>query len=271
MGEVLRSIVNSPAFSIAGFAIGLIGLVATWRSTRQKRPTYQVQTAVLVEGEQAGLDGLAFTYKGQPQTRISISRVAFWNAGRETIYSTDIASADPLRIHVAGANILDVKLIAVSKDSNLFAVRPTAGARDISLSFDFADHKDFAVIQIVHDGTLDTRIELHGHVKAVRQIRRNVDPASPFDQKQTRWMLQYMLNPTFTQWSAVLLTVAILASAAWRLWNGDYAWYVWVTLALGLLFSLATFVMFRQRAPLPLTARLIMTLVPTSQRPDPKR
>lgn len=77
----------------------LLAVIFYRRSRKFKQLGYAVRTWKIIEDYSATLPGLSVTYGDQRVQYLSVSKLAFWNRGSETINWSDVATADPLRIH----------------------------------------------------------------------------------------------------------------------------------------------------------------------------
>lgn len=96
----LNSLVTNPWFGITSFIIGVLGVILTiifyFKSKKFKRPCYAIRSLGVVEDITNKSKSLEIYYAGQKIERLTITRIAFWNAGNETIDKRDIAPADPI-------------------------------------------------------------------------------------------------------------------------------------------------------------------------------
>lgn len=89
---------------IAGLALAVIGIGAAvffWiRPRRFARLKYATYSENLVKDFKAQVEGLAVTYEGMEVTTLTVTKLAFWNAGSEPLDKEDISGIDPLRVVV---------------------------------------------------------------------------------------------------------------------------------------------------------------------------
>jgi hypothetical protein len=170
MGEpLISSISNWPYTGDVAFALGIIlaviGIIATYRALKNKKPVYAIISQILIQNFDPLLPNLSIKFKGENVKNLSISRIAFWNDGKETINKTDISQAEPLMIEITkGCRILDVKLILTSNTANQFELLEIQDTY-VMVSFDFLDYQDGALIQIIHDATVPKSLEVRGVIK----------------------------------------------------------------------------------------------------------
>jgi hypothetical protein len=95
----------------------------------------------------------------------TITKILFWNDGKETIRLDDIAQEDPLEINVAeDARILDIRAIQRKPPTNGFEVNLSDDQLSATLGFDYIDKDEGAVIQVIHTGRSGKEISLRGRV-----------------------------------------------------------------------------------------------------------
>ena len=163
----------SNAVGIAGAILGIIGLWATFRSLREKRPQWAVRSVPLVDEFNSKYENLRVTYERKPVENLTISKVLFWNAGRETITKTDLDTINPLRIVAKDkTRLLDVKVLVSNHDASRIDVRPDKRKNCAFLKFDYLDHTDGAVLQVVHTGKSSGDLEISGDIRGVRRIHQ---------------------------------------------------------------------------------------------------
>jgi hypothetical protein len=123
------------------------------RSRRERRLVFHVRTFPLIRKSIGTVPELSIAYRGKPVTTLSLTRLALWNAGSQTITKADIVASEPLRVRAEGEG--EILAAQVS-----FTRRPAAhlaanlDAMSILLSFDFLDQSDGGILDIYHSGTL---------------------------------------------------------------------------------------------------------------------
>ena len=211
MDELLKTISEHPLVPIGGMIFGLfstaLAIIFFLRSRRISEIRFDSSGISLVEGLSGELEGIEVKYKGTAQERITVSRFVFWNAGTETIRSTDFTD-DTLRISCEeGVSVLDHRIVDANDETNKIEIDDTAtiddGEISIGVWFDYLDSKDGAVIQIVHNGDERTRFRLAGSMKGNCSIARSKSPA-------------YRMERVFSR----IPTLAALSKASWFGWLG---------------------------------------------------
>ena len=84
---------------IIGIILGaLISLYFYRRSIRLKEPYWSIISNNLIEGYSTKVENLKVIYKGEEVNNLTISRILFWNGGRETLEKKDIETVNRIRI-----------------------------------------------------------------------------------------------------------------------------------------------------------------------------
>lgn len=171
--DELREFIQHPVLTVLSLAIGVLGVILTMRSMRAKRPTWSIHSHNLINASAAALPQLDIRYGDHKAENLTVSRIAFWNSGAETIGGEDIAEADPLRVVASGrVELLDVGVIKANSPANRFAVTKMEDGKAVKLVFDFLDRRHGAVIQAIHTGISSEDLHVEGTVKGTRRIRR---------------------------------------------------------------------------------------------------
>jgi len=123
---------------------------------KEKEPRYILRT----------VRNIPKKYHGIEMEDNTVTRVLFWNNGRDTIHFEDIAQADQLRFAAKErGNIMNAKIIQVKTDANQFRINIPLDKSAVMLSFDYVDKNEGAVIEIVHTGRSYLDIEFRGKIK----------------------------------------------------------------------------------------------------------
>jgi len=118
------------------------------------------------------IESLEMSYRGKKIETATVTRVLFWNAGRETIHGTDMAEADPLTIRTKkGCEILDARVTQMKKPANQFTV-VLGQDSEVRIGFDYIDRNEGAVIQLIHTGRSSDDIQVLGTIKGVGTLAR---------------------------------------------------------------------------------------------------
>lgn len=161
---------TNPWLSIVSFIIAVLGvalaIIFYVKGKKVKSPCYTLRSNNLVRDVVSRIEPLEMRYSGQQIKNLTITKIAFWNAGRDTINNQDVASADPLTVHVKeGYKILDTKILYEKNPTNQFSITTSEDRSYIALQFEYVDKGEGAVIQLIHTGISHEDIELLGTIK----------------------------------------------------------------------------------------------------------
>lgn len=157
---------------IAGIVLGAILSYYFYRvSLREKKPSWTVRSIVLIEDFCEKFENLKVLYNNENVANLTVSKIAFWNEGRETIDRNDIDTLNHLRIScIDGAKILDAKVLTTNNPSSQFSVNLSDDRDHVLLDFDYIDNKQGSVIQVVHTGRSSYDLEIVGDIKGVKNL-----------------------------------------------------------------------------------------------------
>lgn len=161
---------------IVGFWIGFIGIILAVifyiKSRKLKRPIYWMRTFEILKGEEK-FPKLSIAYESETINTVSLTKIAFLNAGNETIDSGDIAPKNPLRVEIGGSfKILDKSIVYHKNEANNFKLQETEEKNILKIDFDYLDKDEGAIFQIIHDGASADAINIRGSIKGVPHILR---------------------------------------------------------------------------------------------------
>jgi hypothetical protein len=118
----------------------------------------------------------------QEVSAVTVLFLRFMNRGRVAIRRSDLIPTDPLRIVLVGDKVLDISLASVVRSVNSISLGPlTRDNADASatIEFEFLDHLDGAVIQVVTAGS-NIKAALRGTVVEMPQgIKRTPNTKRP--------------------------------------------------------------------------------------------
>ncbi len=227
----------------------VLAIVFYVKSKKEKSPYYEVKSTTLIEGLHIRLEGLQLQYKGIPQERICVTKISLWNAGHQTIDKFDIVSNIPFGIFCPPeVKILDVQITSVSTPATACAALAWMHDNEhsfIPLQFDYLDHNDFMIVQIVHNGDEACVFKLEGKIKGVKQIEYNSGPdTSASITRKLPFMgplLPLFANRVFMKYIGSLIYLIVGGVAGWQIIEGNTAWYMWL---LAGFCGISTFVMY---------------------------
>src|SRR5690606_13866978 len=112
-------------------------------------------------------------YHNNKIDNLSISKIAIWNSGKETISSTDVARNDPFLITIANDyTILDCDILFEKNSANGFSIYKI-NSNKVEIKFDYFDFNEGIVVQIYHTSAEEKNISVNGSFKGTKTIERN--------------------------------------------------------------------------------------------------
>lgn len=171
----INSLATNPWLVIISFIISLLGIVLAiifyFKSKRLKKPRLESKSINLLRESAEKIDGLKITYLSENIPNITITKLAIWNEGNETVNGSDIAQAHPLAIIAENdVKILEAKIIYTKNESNEINIQEIESGKKLNVTFDYLDFEDGAVIQILHTGNSSEDIKFEGTIKGVGKI-----------------------------------------------------------------------------------------------------
>jgi hypothetical protein len=165
---------NNPLLNILFLVLALLGVIATiyfyFKSVRKKEPTFSIRSINLIKDKINKIKGLEIKYQEEKIQNLSISKIAFYNNGKETIKSTDVASKNRIRIEITKENkILDSDIIFEKNKANNFNINLKKNI--IEIDFDYFDYGEGIVIQIVHTGKSNEDLTIYGSIHGVKNLK----------------------------------------------------------------------------------------------------
>lgn len=170
---------------------------------REKRPVYNVRSFNLLNNQATKVEGLEFVYKGRKIKNLTLTKVALWNQGKETINSNDVAPQDNIRIELRDKyEILDHELAYMTKQANNFRTVLSQDSKTILIEFDYFHYQEGMVISFYHTGLSSGDMQIKGTFKGVNEISKGVFKFGKYQDalgKMTVWKIRkpyrYLLFP----------------------------------------------------------------------------
>lgn len=145
------------------------------RFQKSIKPIYTTfSSKVFKESEIAKQNKIKIFYKDNVVKTLTITKLAFWNSGKQTLkYKDHIAEKDPFRIVLDDeGEILDYDLL-YQKEAN--EIKPILkDNRIIYIPFNYFSHNEGFVLKIYHTGKSGEQIEMRGSLKEDAFIERVV-------------------------------------------------------------------------------------------------
>ena len=93
---------NNPLLNAFSLFLAILGIIFTtyfyFKSKKIRIPIYILRTVNLVRENVQKIDTVNILYAGNKVDNLSITKIAFWNDGKETINNSDVAQNNPIRL-----------------------------------------------------------------------------------------------------------------------------------------------------------------------------
>ncbi|NPE29441.1 hypothetical protein HNV12_16075 [Methanococcoides sp. SA1] len=217
---------------IIGTSIGIIGIAIAIRSKKEKKPCYSTRSFNLVNNLISKVESLKIIYSDKEIKNVTISKLIFWNKGRETIEGSEITTIEPLFIKPKGSiQILDAKIIYSKESANGFSLKKIEGKQGFQLIFDYVDKGEGIIVQIIHTGTSGKDIEIVGKIKGAGKPKYALISTSPFKYPYLSFrQTQFLVGTLMGLAPLVLFYIFINMS-----YVSSFFWIVFAVLGVGML------------------------------------
>lgn len=178
INEFLSVMTGGTIYNIIILVFAIVGIGASFyfykRSKKMTSVAYAVRTIRLISKGKQKLSDINMVHRdNSPVTDLSISKIALWNDGIETINADSIARINTLRIEVDSRfEILGANIQFEKNPSNDFHLSISENRKVVNIKFDYFDPDEGVVIQLYHTGEGSNDVHIVGQIKACRQIRR---------------------------------------------------------------------------------------------------
>ena len=168
--QSIELIVANPWFTLLSFLIAIIGVITAvffyYRGKKVKSPCYAIRSFNIVRDLVSKIESLEMLYDGKPIRNLTVTKIAFWNAGRDTINNEDIPTTEPLIIRIGrGCKILDAKIHSVKNPANRLFISTSDDQLSCKIEFEYLDKGEGGVFQLIHTDINDINIEVQGLIK----------------------------------------------------------------------------------------------------------
>jgi hypothetical protein len=204
---------------IAGAAIGVLTAAAIayafyvlqLRSARGALAFMSTSWEALTRADQE-ISDLEVTFRGIAIPRLTRTRLALWNTGWSVVRGEDIAAVDPLRISFDDGDVLDARLIAMSRAATAVDLDTHDNACFVTL--DFFDRGDGAVLELLHTAGPFELPRVDGTVRGVPGGAQNYGTLTTYRSSTGSAFHNSTTVHPIDSWPTVLLTVAATVGGA---------------------------------------------------------
>lgn len=195
MKQVLDFIVEmlkgNIVFNSITLSIAVLGIILTFifylKSVKKKNPVYILRTFSLITENVKKVPLISIKHCDKNISNLSITRIAFWNSGKETIDKNDIAKKSPIKFVIDEKyEILDAEILYCKNTSNDFKIN--TNKKDVIIKFDYFDNEEGIILQIYHTGNKNEDFSVSGNIKSVKKIT-NIKNSS-FLENKLLWLIE---------------------------------------------------------------------------------
>lgn len=218
--ECLTTFFNGGSLlNLITFILAILGILCSvyfyLKGKRCKKPTYILKTTNLVRENIQKIDSVDILYSGNKIKNLSVTKIAFWNNGKDTISSNDVAKKSPIRLTIKGDFIfLDAKIIFQKNQSNDFSIAMSNDNKFIDIDFDYFDYEEGVVLQVFHTGAKSSDISMEGQIKSVKEISHKKSSAYPFSKVLEKISVTPQCVRKITYWTYLISGIFFLVTAA---------------------------------------------------------
>lgn len=149
-----------------------VTIIVYLRSKREKLPVFNLQSYNLIRCHLRKLGALQIMYKDEPLVDLTLSRIALWNRGRDTINRKDVAPKDQLRIKVPeGAHVLEATIDHITSPVNAFAISISQDLQTVNVDFDYFHTNEGVVLSVYHTGA-GPGLQVLGTIKGTGSFKK---------------------------------------------------------------------------------------------------
>ena len=158
-----------------GFVSILLAVYFYLRSKKTKILLYAQRSYRIITNRFSTIEGIQVSLFGEPVETVTLTRIALWNAGNDTIRDDDIPGLDQVRIvPTANSKIHKLSIIEMSNESNNMRINEVkAPTTQWQVRFEYMDPGEGMVLEIVHDGTENSSFKVEGKLKGGK-LRRSL-------------------------------------------------------------------------------------------------
>jgi len=167
LSQFIEWLATNPWLIITSFIITIISLPLViffyFKSKKDKKLYYAILSHNIVRDLVSRIDSLEMLYAGERIENITVTKIAFWNAGNDTIKGQDIKK--PLTVTVEnGYKILKADQFYIINKENKFSINLSDDKSHIIVDFDYLDKNQGEIIQLYHNGKSENDIKIDGYI-----------------------------------------------------------------------------------------------------------
>lgn len=166
---------NNQWLNLIFLFLALISIILTLifylKSKKKKQPIYTIKSFSLIREKLTKLKDVKITYKEEDIDNLTLTKIALWNKGNDTINSYDVAPKDWIRVEINNEyDILESEIIFIKKNANNFKIDLNENRKIIRINFDYFHTNEGFIFQFYHTGKSSQNIKVLGTIKGVNKI-----------------------------------------------------------------------------------------------------
>lgn len=174
--EFLKSLPTNPWIFIFLASMTILmcifGFASYFKNKRIKQPKCVLGSKNIIKDFSSKINKLEITYDRNKIQTLTVTKLAFWNQGKDTINYSDVPKSDLIRVQVKGNyKILDVKVLYQKRESNMIETQLLEDNYFL-IKFEYLDYLEGCVIQILHTGYTSYDIEVFGTIKGFGVLKK---------------------------------------------------------------------------------------------------
>ena len=163
---------NSLILWIIGIIIALILFI---KGKRIKSIKFCIKNDPLIKDFDRQIEKLNIEYSGKQIKTFTITKIAFWNNGTETLNRSDIPINDKFTISIDNDfDILDASIIQESNKSNAITINFLDDKKMLLIDFEYIDKNEGFVLQLFHNDIKSDHISINGTIKGFGKISKGL-------------------------------------------------------------------------------------------------
>ncbi|MCU0439841.1 MAG: hypothetical protein MUC49_18310 [Raineya sp.] len=151
----------------------ILAIIFYYKSLKDKKPVYTKRTFHVIDNNISTLKKIQIYYNEQLIKDLSITKVAFWNSGKEPIRKSDIATTDPIVISTNEEIVIyDFELVFYQNVNDVIIKQ--LDKNKISIEFDFLNHNDGFILNVYHNGISSNEIKIEGTIIGGKKVQNGI-------------------------------------------------------------------------------------------------
>lgn len=140
-------------------------------SKKKRKPTFDKRSINVISDGIKKIGDVKVQFKEKPIDNLTVTKVAFWNNGKETINDADQAPTDKLRVVLDEEyEILESELIFETSHTNNIKLRNDRNV--INIDFDYFDYNQGGILKFIHTGKKSSDVLLMGTFKGSERLKK---------------------------------------------------------------------------------------------------